>query len=984
MNVKVKNLSRRSVIIKTLVSQREIVKFLADRPPKEDELQTHRPLAQTLIKHVENSTEGSFVIGLFGDWGTGKTAIIRWFKEYAQKNSDIAYAELDAWQAGENYFGVSFVRAIVDQCVWKKSDRDRILNKIATRVISRRTSPELANARLLITILVTVFATLIYLLVNLYIFVDRDFPWVSLATFILTGGVALLIQFYANNLAIKSEISEEDVSVEQADRFQEILINDVFPAISQPICCIVVDNIDRLEPKEALEVIRKLKTYVIDEKKLEKEGKQFVIVVPCDDRLLVRHVQDLHGKKNQNLLDKNSQDEESGRQFIRKFFNIAIRIPQPLRQDLYRFTETLVRRAYGETKVPSNIEDIVFIINRAANRNPRDVVNAINEFVSLYFLLEVKKKDAVPLEISKNPHWIAFYACLGFVGGYADFHKTVKDLREKPNQPGGPTSVFVSSTENLWEGISEEAWQWFRHHKVSDNLLNFPGFNEIYDNFIAKDPKEAWASLQEWKVTNIPGLMNALIVESPSDRNALSNICETALRMLPLGLDVNDLPYQLIDRTGSLLRSNVEGASTLICGPLTLILDRLSKTGVEAAIEIARIQAKAASEVEAGKTGIDPKPDWLVFFEKYISLLIKGSKTYPKLPTSALSICITFSPEIAKQVVENPSLIQSGQAASAIGERLKTDELFFPKEAANGFLKGIEEFLKDFYSVFLPSFTLKVQAPAPASIEDVIYEIATEAASSESDFGPTGQAEISSMLDQMAGHISARQTNKEKLLPMLVVDAIKSKNADEVIVSKCTAIQNQLGAEVYQHADHSYLLKYVREFPKAFETLPQDHLVEIGKLNDQLWNAVLDLARNDQDFIYKRLLGFSPLNALQRIRNKRRAQDKTSFVSGILGMAEEGGFQVTLYDPLKSLRGQFTKAMKEQIYQHYSKFVAARDFSDLNRLSELGLIVSLLGVKLKKDQKQELEKKLQAATLAVPEAAADAFRQEIDSKLKLV
>ena len=946
------------------------MRFLSDKPPDKDYLSTHYPIAQALVSQVEAKHQGSFVIGLFGDWGTGKTSIMKWFKELIAKNKKVTYAEVDAWKAGEKYFAVSFIRGVIYNCVPPQFQK-KLLKLIATKQTTRHSQPEMEYADILLLCMISAFVVLIYLLPHLYIFIDKDLPWVAIATFIFGGGIVLLGQYYLNNIAVRTDLTEEDISLEQSDRFSKILIEDILPLIKSEICCVLVDNIDRLEAKEALDVIRKLKTYIIDEEKLYKQKKQFVIIVPVDDRLLVQHIDNLREKHIDKLHD-DATGFESGRQFIRKFFNISIRIPEPTRTDLYPLTRGWLIEAYDDSPVPENIDEVAFIINRGAHRNPRDVKNLINEYVSLLFLLQTKKDENVVKELMANPQWIAFFSSLGFLSGYkkiATATNRLNDLIIEPNEYSKVLpmeqriSDFLSSTTPLREEITPEAWQWLIYNKPSENLIKFPNFLEIYDKATANNEEETWKLIQGVTGEKLSDLFKLLLVQAPGDNRTLINICSTIIKLLDLGVDQKDVPGQVITTIEYLLRYQEKIASPLVIGPLTILAKRLSKRSFDSAIRIAGLQAEEHSNtpgtVEFSETEI---PDWINFLTRYISMPESGKERH-EVPASTLSTAVRFCKPFATLMVNHPGLVDE-TVAEALANRTETDDLFFNEDQLPNFLSGIgEQSATAFYTRILPIFYSRLTtANSPdKTLPKSLYLLAIHMFSSGPNLGESYKPHTPSLVQSVMPHISTRN-KQDSLLTLMVINSIKSRNISADLNNACTTIQNQVGAGIYQSVDPIFLSSLF--MPEVFKVVPEEHLVEIGKINEDMFNKVLSLQLPNMNSLYGKLIRFSFNWGTNRLRKPELKNEKISYLRVAIEAAEEVGFAIKSYKRLKGLnRGKYTQDMKKMIYDHYRKVMDGHDLSVPEQVLRVARIINAFHLKPTDQLNQEIEEKLNKISL---------------------
>ena len=86
--------------------------YLIDTPNIEkDHFKIHTNIAETLYEIIKNHKfkDNSFTIGLFGEWGSGKSFIINKLKEKFKSKKDITFLNIDVWK----YSGHPLLRSIL-------------------------------------------------------------------------------------------------------------------------------------------------------------------------------------------------------------------------------------------------------------------------------------------------------------------------------------------------------------------------------------------------------------------------------------------------------------------------------------------------------------------------------------------------------------------------------------------------------------------------------------------------------------------------------------------------------------------------------------------------------------------------------------------------------------------------------------------------------------------------------------------------------
>ena len=87
--------------------------FLTDSPKiEQDSFQIHSNIAKTLFNIITkySISKNSFTIGLFGEWGSGKSFIInKLFNKIKEETSEITFINIDVWK----YSGQPLLRSIL-------------------------------------------------------------------------------------------------------------------------------------------------------------------------------------------------------------------------------------------------------------------------------------------------------------------------------------------------------------------------------------------------------------------------------------------------------------------------------------------------------------------------------------------------------------------------------------------------------------------------------------------------------------------------------------------------------------------------------------------------------------------------------------------------------------------------------------------------------------------------------------------------------
>jgi hypothetical protein len=384
----------------------ELPLFLPDEPlaglDTEDVL-GHREYAEALARAVLGA-KPPFTIGLFGEWGVGKTTIAKGYLpaelERFSPGSSGGLVYFDVWKYQDDALRRQLLREVASSLQRHKAleryDVDRELEDLEIDVSDSRFSLQLSRTHFLA-------AALRFLLywAGAYVAVQVLRP-VNLGSLIapsaaIAAVLVLLRELGTSLLPAETRTTRKQVSA--ADQFEikfQRLMNSVNAKI--PRIVIVLDNIDRCEAKVAVEMLDTIKTF------LEPVAKRSpIFVVPCDIEAIRRHVASV--RREAVIVDGR---EEAG-EYLRKFFNAAVTIQPLLDLDLRSLVKaSLSRIALSRQGTSADQDGIVDVVVRAFRKNPRRAKQFLNNVVLKHLMVVEREKGGnLPAGVSAHLALIA-------------------------------------------------------------------------------------------------------------------------------------------------------------------------------------------------------------------------------------------------------------------------------------------------------------------------------------------------------------------------------------------------------------------------------------------------------------------------------------------------------------------------------------------------------------------------------------------------
>ena len=445
--------------------------FTSDKPVVNDELGTHKHLAELLVQVVKSDSDNPLVVGLFGGWGTGKSSIVKMYDRLTMV-SDIKNAYIDAWvfANAKERFGAGLLEVLATKLIDRETLSRKIINDISQRYEEWSTKFDLGKMTwLLLFSVLFIFGGAVTL--GLWVVGITDNTRVDLLVFLITTVVVNgLLNWVLPKIMVTYESRTIDESYNKVEHFQKIF-SRIMKYSSAETISVVVDNLDRVEPADALEVIRMLKTFV-DENLLNE--KRLVLIVPCDENQLAEHI-----RKELYVGD--------AYEFLRKFFNISIPVPELVHENIIGYTRRefeKVRSGLYPAIDDENTELVSFIVSRAARRSPRQVKVLINSFVA--FWQSAGLVGTAGAEQGITPLGAVIYVCLQYLLKNSRMPKNLYDLVEKDSVERNDKYLdnFVRSIKAFIYEVSSVEWLSLQRLQLSDDEKEIPNFTDIYNAII--------------------------------------------------------------------------------------------------------------------------------------------------------------------------------------------------------------------------------------------------------------------------------------------------------------------------------------------------------------------------------------------------------------------------------------------------------------------------------------------------------------------
>jgi KAP family P-loop domain len=371
-------------------------RYIDNKPIGKDQFEgkSHERISTSIAEHIKDKNNSLRVIGIEGEWGSGKSNIIELLRSQLIESHYIYI--YDAWGHQEDSQRRAFLEELTDELIQEKilSEKTKYKDiagaernitwkeKIKFLLARKRETSKKTIPKLSIGIIIIGFVLLLTPVLTLVadILFDNNTEWwkkmlLPLSPMILSIIAYLLTSANNKKLVNISELffifkgkelenttyeifSDLDPSVKE---FKE-WIESISKGLSDKDLIIVYDNMDRLPPEKVKEIWSSIHTFFAEE-----EYNKIDVIIPFDRKHL------------QKAFDK---EDNPTNEFINKTFSIIYRVTPPVLTDWKDFFSNKFEVAFGD-KENKEFPTVLSIFDRLKTKfTPRDIIIFINELVT--------------------------------------------------------------------------------------------------------------------------------------------------------------------------------------------------------------------------------------------------------------------------------------------------------------------------------------------------------------------------------------------------------------------------------------------------------------------------------------------------------------------------------------------------------------------------------------------------------------------------
>lgn len=486
---------------------------------EQGDLLNEKPYAEALASLIkqDNPKDKSLVIGLLGEWGSGKSSIIKTTENLIKKekcNKKIKFITYDAWKYSKDSFRRTFLLNIQEEL---KIDRSSLMDRFYKN--TSESMLQIGNKK--INIRKRIFYSCVILFMSIlvkYFFDCKNFSnFIDVIIFLSTlftgvfGSISVFAKFLDN-----FTITQTTPLMFAPEQFEEcfneitgyalkkesfikrslkwIIMNKSTSNLSKLV--IVIDNIDRCDSETCKELLNNIKNFLTEEKNI-------IFIIPTDDKSLCNH-----------LTSYFNCEFKKASEYLRKIFDIEIFIKPFVSGELFDFTKKLNEK-YGLGLSGNAIN----IISEFYASNPRRIIQYLNNIQLEFNIIRKKIKEEntekamdiiCKLSIIKE-EWPDYYKLI-----LNDYNKYIIDFRNDDNRS------FMDD-ENLLSFLDKTSG-----YSIDEKLLEII----ISNDYIYQDiPQSIKNSVNNLEFKNINSYIN--------EKKQRNRLIEYIISDEILGLSVN-------------------------------------------------------------------------------------------------------------------------------------------------------------------------------------------------------------------------------------------------------------------------------------------------------------------------------------------------------------------------------------------------------------------------------------------------------------
>ena len=452
-------------------------RLLSEFPNSKDELgDLHEKIAKTIASIINDNSylpEQEHVIGLFGEWGSGKSTVV---KILEKNNPAFKVFTFNSWLHKDDFLNRAFLLEFCNKfniCnkVYKKEDTTKLYNNeitfkdyISNQININKKIPIGLNWNLKL-----IFVCIILILY--FIFLPLSFTFVAILSLLILfvlipNSEFFIMPFFTKKIDISSNIMSKSFDFTNYDFeyiFQKIITLDDEKKENKIL--INLEDFDRLTSKDILKALNLFQIL----SRITKTNNNIWIILPISDEklnLVLRSSYSEYKEKNSNLID-----------YQKRLIPYSINIPNIDITDWENFFKNKFKEIFDSLVNDEELDNIVYIfdsvlIDSSNQLTPRFIINYINELKINYIFWNNNKNLANEeqkfIKIEFQALYVAIYLFRKELIDTEDFIKNDKTIITKYIS----SKLYENNIQNIYKSLLIQKYKTIKiNHILNKNLF---------------------------------------------------------------------------------------------------------------------------------------------------------------------------------------------------------------------------------------------------------------------------------------------------------------------------------------------------------------------------------------------------------------------------------------------------------------------------------------------------------------------------------
>jgi uncharacterized protein YjbI with pentapeptide repeats len=396
-------------------------------------------LYRNAIVNIVKTSHPKFTIGIFGEWGAGKTTLINSVDNALQTDKSLIRVRLEAWRYKWEQFPIASLLKSIAYALPAEKQFEDLKKKLETSAINF-----LKNTADILTSIISKYASEEYE-------ISQE-----------------MFDTFKKELNSKIQlIAELDRDTVYFDGFEEIKKEIKNLRLENPAFRIIVyvDDLDKCSPKKAHELLEIIRVF--------QDVEGFIYIIGISHDILIKL----------GNIESNEKSNE-GEHYVKNLIQVPIALPKWSNQDTVKLVRDFIKKGMIHDKFKDVVDKNIELISVAIDNNPREIKRFLNNFIVAHEIFSGKKSfekrelifsgkksfDAKELLVIQAIHlrWKKFYNILvksdqSFFKGLDKYLKMDDETRFK--------------SLDLYEGKKDDddmkIWKVLRDFKTDSDLWNF-------------------------------------------------------------------------------------------------------------------------------------------------------------------------------------------------------------------------------------------------------------------------------------------------------------------------------------------------------------------------------------------------------------------------------------------------------------------------------------------------------------------------------